>query len=363
MLYKKGLEAEERGDYKNAILFYKEYLKVKKDDFQNDRIQLKIARLTENLDDSIKEYNIFFENYPKSRFRFLARYELGYLYKINAKYTDAENQFNVLIEKAKGTPYWQKALLEISELQYERFDFKNATKNLYLLLENIDDYEDVGRAYFLLGIIMVKQGLIEDGEQFFLICAGSFPQCSKAASSLLELAKLYINTNRVEYALKLKEIISQLYPDSPENYEIQKLTKNLRIDEKSIENIDIPLIDLEDEPKIKDKTMARLKEDLSLSVEEIYKNQDFKSEREYGIYLQLGYYSDLNNVKEFIEKKRSLGISDLKYMETISPKSKNKFYRIVIGPFKTKEAANKRLIELKEKNIESIILEIKKDYE
>ena len=362
-LYKKAILAEEQGDYKNAILFYKEYLKIKKDDFQNDKIQLKIARLTENLDEAIKEYNIFFTNYPKSRFRFLARYELGFLYKLNARYSDAENEFIFLVEKAKGTPYWQKAILEIAELQYERFDFKNAVKNLYILLENIDDYEDVGRAYFLLGAIMVKQGLLEDGEQFFLICAGSFPQCSKAPSSLLELAKLYIKINKPEYSIKLKEMIGQLYPDSPENYQIQKVIKNLKIDLKSIDNINVPLIDLEDEPKLKDKTMARLREDLSLSLEDLYNIKKEISMNNYGIYLQLGYYSDLNNVKDFIESQKKKGIEGLNYMETISSKSGNKFYRVVLGPFKERESANKKLIELKEKNIESMIIEIKKDYE
>ncbi len=362
-LYKKAFDFEKKGDYKNAIKFYKEYLNTKKDDFQNDKIQLKIARLTEDFEESIKEYNLFFEKYPKSRFRFLVRYELGYLYKLNARYNEAEKEFMVLIEKAKGTPYWQKALLEIAELQYERFDFKNAIKNLYILLDNIDDYEDIGRAYFLLGVIMIKQGMYEDGEQFLLICAGSFSLCSKAPSCLLELAKLYIKLNKIEYALKLEKMIGELYPDSPENYEIKKIVKDLNQSNISLDNVSIPLIDLEDDPKIKDKTMARLREDLKLSLEDIYKLEENLSLNQYGIYLQLGYYSELNNVKEFIEKQKSRGVQDLKYIETISPKSGNTFYRVVLGPFKNIELANKKLIELKEKNIEAIILEIKKDYE
>lgn len=363
LLYKKALEYERIGDYKNAIKFYKEYLNIKIDSFQNDKIQLKIARLTQNFNDSIKEYNLFFEKYKKSRFRFLARYELGYLYKLNAKYIEAEKEFNELVEKAKGTPYWQKALLEIAELQYERFDFKNAIKNIYILLDNIDDYEDIGRAYFLLGLIMIKQGLLEDGEQFLLICAGSFSLCSKAPSSLLELAKLYINLNKIEYTLKLEKMIAELYPDSPENYEIKKIVKELKNDNIYLEDVNIPLIDLEDDKEIKDKTMARLREDLNLSLQDIYKIEENISVNKYGIYLQLGYYSDLKNVRNFIEKERGKGLQDLKYIEAVSPKSGNLFYRVVIGPFESREIANKRLIELKEKNIEAILLEIKKDYE
>jgi hypothetical protein len=75
---------KKKGDYK-MLLNLQRVFKHKKRDFQNDKIQLQIARLTEDFEESIKEYNLFFEKYPKSRFRFLVRYELGYLYKLKCK--------------------------------------------------------------------------------------------------------------------------------------------------------------------------------------------------------------------------------------------------------------------------------------
>ena len=78
----------------------------------------------------------------------------------------------------------------------------------------------------------------------------------------------------------------------------------------------------------------------------------------------MGYFSKLDNVKEVIRLFNSKGINDVFYAKTKVSENPNKIsYRILIGPFNNKEEANKRLIELKDKNIESIILELYKYYD
>ena len=44
------------------IKYYKKYIELLKDDIQTEKIQLKIARLTEDYDLSIIEYNKFLKN-------------------------------------------------------------------------------------------------------------------------------------------------------------------------------------------------------------------------------------------------------------------------------------------------------------
>ena len=78
----------------------------------------------------------------------------------------------------------------------------------------------------------------------------------------------------------------------------------------------------------------------------------------------MGFYADINNSKEVIRVFNSKGVNDAFIAKTKSSENTDKVsYRIVIGPFDTKEKANKRLVELKEKNIESIVLELYKNYD
>ncbi|HQJ05289.1 MAG TPA: hypothetical protein PLI57_02790 [Spirochaetota bacterium] len=80
-IYKKALSFDQIKNYKSAVKYYKEYLKISKDNSQKEKVQLRIARITSNFDASVAEYRTFLSEYPKSRFRFLARYELASLYK------------------------------------------------------------------------------------------------------------------------------------------------------------------------------------------------------------------------------------------------------------------------------------------
>ena len=78
----------------------------------------------------------------------------------------------------------------------------------------------------------------------------------------------------------------------------------------------------------------------------------------------MGYFTELDNVKQVIRVLKSKGINDIFFAKTRVSDNSNKIsYRILIGPFNKKTEANKRLIELKDKNIESIILELYKYYD
>ena len=94
-------------------------------------------------------------------------------------------------------------------------------------------------------------------------------------------------------------------------------------------------------------------------------NDEIKvSEIEKAYYIQMGYFSKLDNVNEVLRLFKSKGINDVFYAKTkVSGKSDRISYRILIGPFDNKRKANTRLIELKEQNIESIILELYKYYD
>ena len=81
------------------------------------------------------------------------------------------------------------------------------------------------------------------------------------------------------------------------------------------------------------------------------------------IYIQLGYFSTLETAKRVAKKYKDLGVNNVYHAKTRSSKNTKVFYRVIIGPFNTKKEANKELIELKEKNIESIILELTKSYD
>jgi len=128
--YNIATKYEEEGDFVNALKYYKKYIELLKDDIQTEKIQLKIARLTEDYDLSIIEYNKFLKNYPLSRYRFLARFEMAGLHQINKNYLLALEEYNKLINQSKGTSYWQKSLICSAQVQYLIGDSKSAIKNL-----------------------------------------------------------------------------------------------------------------------------------------------------------------------------------------------------------------------------------------
>ena len=112
--------------------------------------------------------------------------------------------------------------------------------------------------------------------------------------------------------------------------------------------------------------MARLREDFHLSNDEFAdKSQNSQADSgtlKSGTYLQLGYYSDPKFANEYIEECGKKGIKGLFLSETVSSKSDQKFYRILLGPFSQK-AANEKLIELKDNHIEAITMELTISYE
>ena len=75
-----------------------------------------------------------------------------------------------------------------------------------------------------------------------------------------------------------------------------------------------------------------------------------------GIYLQLGYFSLFENAKQIFDRAKEKNVNDLFIMEVQN--GNQNFYRVLIGPFSSPQAANNRLIELKEKNIEAFNMQV-----
>lgn len=355
-LLSRALDFEKLGNYKDAIICYKDYLKKSTDEKTNEKLYLRIARLTQNFNEAVSAYNTYLTKYPKSRFRFFGRFELAKLYLINGDYDNSKVEFYKIAEFSKGTPYWQTSLIEATKIEIHQSNFKRAIKNLYDILNEIDDYEDIGVAYYLLGIASLRQKSYLDSEEFFLISAGSFPESEKAATSLLELFKLYLDTKKEGKALLIAKMINELYTDSPENDEAYNILQKLKVDNtKSNETVE--LINLNENPEIKKRTLRRLREDLKLSLE-YTKNTTTNNPNEKKIFVQVGFFSQEENATTRLKDCRDKNINDVFIKKTKSSKSNDYFYRVLTGPFNSKERANQKLIELKEKNIESIILEI-----
>ena len=197
----------------------------------------------------------------------------------------------------------------------------------------------------------------DDAEEFFLICAGSFPQGSKAPGALLELLNIYLLQNKENLAVKISQMIGQLYTDSPEYNEAKKKISGITI------NGDLPeieLLNLNENQEIKTRAMSRLIEDMDLSID-IKKTDSIKNINS-GFYIQFGYYGNYDNALEML---KSCGDKNIKAFiaKVTSSTSKNIFYRVLSGPYDSGKTANEKLIDVKEKNMEAIVLELTKDYE
>jgi TolA-binding protein len=363
-LFLKAEKYEKEGNISEAIRYYEKYNNQNNNLEDKEKIDLKIARIIPDYEIKVKRYKEFLEKYPDSQFRFLVRYELANLFKLNNKYQKAIIENIKLANLAKSTVYWQKANINIAILKYTLNEYELAAEVLNDLLKKIDDYEDLGTVYYLLGKIMVKQLKYKEAEKLFLICAGSYPQSSKGALSLFELQNVYILLSKYSEAERIALMLNQLYPDSLENKNAQKRLETIKVD-KNKKYLEIELINLNNDIEIKNISTDNIKKELKSSMDifdESTNNSISKEDKAY--YIQMGYFSKLDNVKEVIRVFKSKGILDVFYARTRpSSKSKGTSYRILIGPFHKKSDANKRLIDLKDKNIESIILELYKYYD
>ncbi|HOV15672.1 MAG TPA: hypothetical protein PK771_15395, partial [Spirochaetota bacterium] len=307
-LLKKALDFEDKGNYKESIKYLKDFIKTSNDEKEKEKTQLKIARLTEDFKTAITEYNNFLNNFPKSRFRFFARSELGKLYILNNDLLNAKKEFYKIVEFSKGTPYWQSSMLEATKIEIVQENYKKAVNNLYYILNEVNDYEEIGISYFLLGLSAFRQKSYLDAEEFFLISAGSFPQSTKAATSLLELLRLYLETNKNSKALKVGKMLNEFYTDSPENNDsyslLVNITENIVNNEENVE-----LIDLNENPDIKNKTLKRLREDLRLSNEflDVVENKTIIQKK---IFVQIGFFSQEENALERIKICKNKDIND-----------------------------------------------------
>ena len=363
-LFANAEKYEEEGKVLEAVKCYEEYNQLNNNLEKKEKISLKIARISSEFETKVKKYREFLNQYPDSKYKFLARYELADLYKLNGDYKESIREYIKLANLSKGTIYWQKANINIASLEYKLKQYDLAIEILNDLLTKINDYEDLGTIYFLLGKIMLEQSKYKEAENFFLICAGSYPQSSKGAVSLLELQYIYILLDKYSEAERISLMLNQLYPDSLENLNAQKKLESIKVN-KDKKYLEIELINLDNNNEIENKSIDKIKKDLQNSLDIFKKIDELKiSNIEKAYYIQMGYFSKLDNVKEVIRLFNSKGINDVFYAKTKVSENPNKIsYRILIGPFNNKEEANKRLIELKDKNIESIILELYKYYD
>jgi len=355
--YKIAQNYENQNNFKEAIKYYKKVISITKNKTLKINLQLKISRINPSYIESVKDYQDFINNNPNSQFNFLALYELATLHKINNNYKEALNIFNKLTSISKGSAYWQKSLLEVSNLELINNNFLQVKKYIYKLLEEIDDYEDLGNCYFLLGILAYRQKNINESIEYFLICAGSFPQSTKASAALFELCKIYLEEKNNLKAKKISKILDKLYRDSIENKLSKKLTQNIILTDA--DSIQIELINLNDNSEIKKKTMNRLIEDLNLSLKSVDENKIVFDNA--GFYVQLGFFSIHENALQIINMCKDRNINNA----FIAKKTSNKklFYRVIIGPFISSNEANLKLIELKEKNIEAVVVELDNNYD
>ncbi|MCG8571312.1 MAG: SPOR domain-containing protein [Spirochaetes bacterium] len=358
--YKKAMQFENQGKLTEAIRNYKVFLKNSRQTVIKEKVQLKIARLTTDINQKDKEYQLFFDQYSQSPYIYIAYFELAQVYLLTNQIITAKKYFKKLTAISTGTPYWQKSLIEIAKIEILLKNYGEAIKIFYQLLENIEDYEDVGEIYYHLGITMLNQKLMDDAEEYFLITAGSFSLSARAPTALLQLIILYMDTERYGEAKEGTKILGELYPDSIEYLDAKKRVKKIA---PTVKNESIALINLNENQSLKEKIINKIAADLK---ESTHLNEVANTAKPglNGYYLQLGYYSSPENAQLQIEQLREQKkIDDVFWAKTVSSYNKKTFYRIVAGPFSNRDQAMKRMIELKEKQIESIILELIKIYE
>ena len=346
-----------------SFLFFSHLLCAEEYNSELEKKYLKTARALP-LDEAVKKYEDFLRKYPDSNFRLLARYELSNLYKIIENYDKALDQYRILLNVSKGTSYWQKSIINISMIEFKLGNYDKAKVELSKLINKIDDYEDNGKIYYLSGKIMFAKGMYKEAEKHFLICAGTYPQSSKGASSLLELVKIYILMGKYDEAERIKEMLNSLYPDSPEGYKVDDLLKKIKNNIENTNHLEIELINLNKEIDIKSSSLIFLDSELEKSLNENNKKDNSSiSNAECNFYIQLGYLSTEENAANMVSEYKKKNVAEVYYTKTKSSDTSKVYYRVVLGPFSTKKSANNKLIDLKEKNIESIILELCKYYE
>lgn len=363
-LYRNAIQFEIEGKFSDAIKCLEEYNKIIKDKEEKEKIELKILRLYPQYEKKVEKYKEFLEKYTKSKYKFLVHYELANLYKIKGNYEKAMSENIKLANLSKGSVYWQKANLNIAIIEYELERYDLALEILNDLLIKIKDYEDLGTVYFILGKIKFKQLNYKDAEKCFLTSAGSYPQSSKGAASLFELLNIYVLLIKYSEAERIALMLNQLYPDALENIEAKKILDKIKTNDNK-KYLEIELININKDNMNYNNSMIvildELKNSININNEDIEK-QKIQTNKAY--YIQMGFYTDINNSNEVIRLYNSKGVNDVFIAKTKSSENSGKIsYRIVIGPFDSKEKANKRLVELKEKNIESIVLELYKYYD
>jgi tetratricopeptide (TPR) repeat protein len=261
-IYRQAAKLEQQGKIDQALALYDRVIKETTDKRLRESLSLKKARLQGEYRKSVSNYEDFLQAFPNSRLRYIARFELAQVHALEGKREMALKEYYILSRLANGTPYWQKATIKIIELEIINGSYNSAIGNLHKLIQADIDYEDTGAAYYLLGMALLEQGLYADAEYYFLLCAGSYPQSSRAASALLALVRTYIADGRLAAARRTVVMIRQLYSDAPEISEAARLLKSIGKSDSGKDHPEVELINVNDTEEIVSNTVAWLEEQL-----------------------------------------------------------------------------------------------------
>lgn len=358
-IYKNAVLMEQKGDINSAVVIYNKALLLSPNNSVKERIELKIARISRNIDDKIGLYEAFLQNNTKSRLFYLANYELGTLYYLKNDIKKTIEVFSNLSSISYGTPYYVKSKLFISAVHINNGDPSFALSILYQLLETIEDYEETSECYFLIGRAFSNLGKKDDSVEYYKVSAGVFPDSYRARCSLLELVRLYVGCGDEGSANIYRDILFSKYPGSYESTEAIKITGKNGLKNMSAAEDDLFAIKFDEVDKT--SLIERIRKELKDSLDIKYAIAGDKYFVKPGIYIQLGYYTDEENSMkskaEFLER----GIGELVMYRGIG--NDGYYYKLLSGPFDTRDSANQKVIEYKDKSVESFVMEISRNYE
>ncbi|MBN2544658.1 MAG: tetratricopeptide repeat protein [Spirochaetes bacterium] len=345
-LLKNALIYENNGNYDKALEYYQKYIKVNND----EKVFLKIIRLTQDYDEIVQKYNDFLIEFPVSRFRFIARYELAKIYLLNNNYKEALKEFEKLKEFSRGNQYYYRSSYNIANIHNKLKNYHEAIIEIDNLLSDDENIYNKAECFYLSAIINIKNGNYKEAEKNLLFCIDNYSSSDIVASCLFELITIYMKMNDIDNVNYYSDKLNKGFPDSFENYIIKKKLKNNNTNDNE-------LIYYNENELINDN---RIRSDLKLSLE-IDSSNELINLKSY--YLQLSYLSNYENAKILLDSYRLKGLNDIFISRTESASSNKIFYRLLIGPYFNLKDAKKRKEELDSKKIDSIIMELVKSYE
>lgn len=343
----RALFYENNGDINSALKLYNEYLTKNKND---EKIQLKVIRLTHDYEKKVNGYKNFLTLFPTSRFRFIARVELAHIYVLKNRYNDAIEEFTRLKDISKGNEYYYLATYSIATLYLKLNQEEKALKELTEIIDDKENTFNRHSCYYLTGLIYSKKKSYDQAEKNLIFSIKNFGYTEVSPQALYELVKIYISQGKKENAEKYASILVNNFPGSYESTLVKENIKEIQIKNEMDDSLFL-------NAKYDDQR-NRVDTDFKLSQID---NKNLINPKYY--YIQLAYLSNMNNAKAMLSSYKNKTNEDIFIAKTKSKNSGSIFYRILIGPFfNYKEAQNKK-DDLKNKNIESTIMELVREYE